>query len=73
MISLKIIETDRLYLRELVLDDLLELSKVLSDPESMQYYPEPFSQERVKGWITWNIDNYKKYNHGLWAVILKDE
>lgn len=73
MISLKIIETDRLYLRELVLDDLLELSKFLSDPESMQYYPEPFSQERVKGWITWNIDKYKKYNHGLWAVILKDE
>lgn len=73
MIILKIIETDRLYLRELVLDDLHELSKVLSDPESMQYYPESFSQERVKRWIEWNIDNYKKYNHGLWAVILKGE
>lgn len=69
---MKIIETERLYLRELVLEDKHELSKVLSDPESMQYYPEPFNQEKVEKWIQWNIDSYKKYNHGLWAVILKD-
>ncbi|PLR98438.1 GNAT family N-acetyltransferase [Bacillus sp. T33-2] len=69
---MKIIETDRLYLRELVLDDKNELSKVLSDPESMQYYPEPFNKERVENWIRWNINNYKKFNHGLWTVILKD-
>lgn len=70
---LKVIETKRLYLRELVLEDTEELSKVLSDPESMQYYPDPFSKYKVEKWIQWNIDNYKKYNHGLWAVILKDE
>ncbi|MFS0861865.1 GNAT family N-acetyltransferase [Fredinandcohnia sp. 179-A 10B2 NHS] len=66
------IETERLYLRELEMDDLQELSKVLSDPESMQFYPQAFSQEKVKSWIQWNMDNYKKYNHGLWAVILKE-
>jgi len=69
---LKILETERLYLRELVLDDTHDLSKVLSDPESMQYYTEPFNMEKVEKWIQWNIDNYIKYNHGLWAVILKD-
>ena len=69
---MKIIETKRLYLRELVLEDIEELSKVLSDPDSMKYYPEPFSADKVKKWIQWNIDNYSKYNHGLWAVILKD-
>ncbi|MEC5425249.1 GNAT family N-acetyltransferase [Virgibacillus sp. C22-A2] len=69
---MKIIETKRLYLRELVLEDTHQLSKVLSDPESMQFYPEPFSTEKVGSWIQWNIDNYKKYNHGLWAVVLKD-
>ncbi|WP_078592408.1 GNAT family N-acetyltransferase [Evansella clarkii] len=69
---MKIIETERLYLRELVIGDTRELCKVLSDPESMQYYPEPFNQKKVENWIQWNIDNYKKYNHGLWAVILKD-
>lgn len=37
------------------MDDLNELSKVLSDPESMQYYHHSFNQEEVKDWIEWNI------------------
>ncbi|WP_083512174.1 GNAT family N-acetyltransferase [Amphibacillus sediminis] len=69
---MKKIETERLYLRELVCEDAPELAKVLSDPDAMQYYPEPFSKEKVKKWIQWNQNNYKRYNHGLWAVILKD-
>jgi RimJ/RimL family protein N-acetyltransferase len=68
---MKIIETDRLYLRQLVTDDKNELAKVLSDSESMQFYPAPFSDEQVERWIAWNIENYRRYNHGLWAVILK--
>jgi RimJ/RimL family protein N-acetyltransferase len=24
------------------------------------------------GWITWNLDNYKTYGFGLWAVTLKN-
>jgi RimJ/RimL family protein N-acetyltransferase len=69
---MKIIETERLYLRELQIDDKKELAKVLSDPESMEFYPHPFSEEEVENWIKWNIENYKKYKHGLWAVILKE-
>lgn len=69
---MKIIETERLYLRELLINDKNELMKVLSDPESMQFYPHPFSEEEVEKWIQWNIENYKKYKHGLWAVILKE-
>ena len=69
---MKVIETERLYLRELILKDKDKLAKVLSDVESMKFYPHPFSEEEVKNWIIWNIDNYKKYNHGLWAVILKE-
>ncbi len=69
---MKVIETERLYLRELVLEDKDKLAKVLSDIESIKFYPHPFSEEEVKNWINWNIDNYKKYNHGLWAVILKE-
>ena len=69
---MKIIETERLYLRELVIEDKEELAKVLSNVESMKYYPHPFSEEEVKKWISWNIENYKKYKHGLWAVILKE-
>lgn len=65
-------ETERLYLRELVPEDKNELSKVLSDFESMKYYPKVFDEEKVEKWIQWNIENYSKYNHGLWAVILKE-
>ena len=68
----KIIETKRLYLRELDILDLDDLSKILSDSESMKYYPHLFSREEVRKWIEWNIDNYIRYNHGLWAVILKE-
>ncbi|MGN8644512.1 GNAT family N-acetyltransferase [Gracilibacillus sp. HCP3S3_G5_1] len=65
-------ETERLYLRELKMEDTEKLAEVLSDSESMQYYPKPFNKKEVEKWIQWNIENYQKYNHGLWAVILKD-
>lgn len=70
---MKIIETERLYLRELTIEDTHDLSKVLSDPESMKYYPTPFSKEKVEQWIQWNRENYIKYGHGLWAVIRKED
>lgn len=69
---MRILETDRLYLRELTTNDKEQLKKVLSDRQSMQFYPHPFSDEEVEKWIAWNINNYRQYRHGLWAVILKD-
>jgi len=66
------IETDRLFLRELEIADSGPLSLVLSDPESMRYYPVPFSPEKVDRWIAWNIENYRTFGFGLWAVVLKD-
>jgi RimJ/RimL family protein N-acetyltransferase len=38
----------------------------------MTYYPHAFNAKEVENWIFWNIENYKKYNHGLWAVIQKN-
>ncbi len=54
------------------MDDINPLSLVLSDPESMKFYPHPFSKEEVGKWIEWNLDNYRRHGFGLWAVILKD-
>ena len=48
------------------------LYEIVSDPETMQHYPAPFDEERTRGWITWNLENYEKYGFGLWAVILKE-
>jgi len=69
---MKIIETERLYLRELTSADQENWSRVLSDPIAMKYYPHPLSAEEVTKWLEWTLDNYRKYRHGFWAVILKE-
>ena len=67
-----VIETERLKLRQLALDDTVKLALVLSDSDSMKFYPHPFTREEVENWIKWNIENYEKYGFGLWAVIEKE-
>jgi RimJ/RimL family protein N-acetyltransferase len=68
-----IIETPRLFLRELTLNDASDLSLVLSDEESMRHYPHSFSQDEVRKWIERNIKRYKNDGFGLWAVIRKQD
>ena len=68
----KIIETERLILREYTTDDFAALYEIMSDPETMQHYPAPFDEEKTRGWIKWNLENYEKYGFGLWAVVLKE-
>jgi RimJ/RimL family protein N-acetyltransferase len=66
------IETDQLALRELTRNDFQAWYQILSDQETMQYYPKAFDKEKTRSWIEWNLDNYSKYGFGLWAVILKE-
>ncbi|MBN2068086.1 MAG: GNAT family N-acetyltransferase [Opitutales bacterium] len=67
-----ILKTDRLQLRELTFDDASDLAEVLSDPESMRYYPEPLNAAKVHQWIEWCQQSYERDGFGLWAVILKE-
>ena len=66
------LETDRLLLRELVPDDLEPLHEVLGDPETMRYYPHPFSRDETAEWIARNRERYAKDGFGLWAMVLKE-
>ena len=66
------IETERLFLREMTMDDFDALYKVLADKEIMQHYPYTFDKERVRAWIQRNMDRYEKFGFGLWAVCLKE-
>lgn len=68
-----VIETQRLYLRELIIEDAPFLSLVLSDKESMKYYPAAFTMEEVINWIERNRVRYEKDGFGLWAVIRKSD
>ena len=66
-----VIETERLLLREYTHEDFPALFEIFSDPETMRHYPNPFDENRTIDWIEWNLQNYKEYEFGLWAVILK--
>ncbi len=66
------LETQRLILREYTMEDFDALYEIMSDPETMRHYPAPFDEARTRRWIGWNLDNYKKYGWGLWAVVLKE-
>jgi [ribosomal protein S5]-alanine N-acetyltransferase len=66
-----ILETLRLILREMVPEDADAMERILSDPETMLYYPAPFDRAGVEAWIERNRRRYQTDGHGLWAVILK--
>lgn len=67
-----ILETPRLILREMTDDDYHALHAILSDPETMQYYPKTYDEAGVRRWIAWCKDSYVQHGFGLWAVILKE-
>ena len=66
-----ILETPRLVLREFRLEDADALARVISDPETMHYYPMSFDRAAVEEWIARNLRRYAAIGHGLWAMDLK--
>jgi len=69
---MKILETERLILREIEDSDFEDLKSVISDPINMKYYPKPYDDAGVNKWIEWCKASYKKNGFGLWAVVLKE-
>ena len=68
-----VLETERLILREFHAEDVDALTKVISDPETMSYYPAPFDRTGVKEWIERNQRRYARDGHSLWAMILRGD
>jgi ribosomal-protein-alanine N-acetyltransferase len=66
-----VIETERLLLREFVPGDMDALAEVISDPETMRFYPEPRDRAGVESWIERNRRRYRDDGYGLWAMVLK--
>lgn len=67
-----ILETERLYLRELNQGDFEALSRILTDAETMYAYNGAFSPEETQEWLDRQLTRYKKYGFGLWAAVLKE-
>lgn len=71
---MKILETDRLLFRHLVLGDLDELYLLYDDPDIRRYFPEGIlSYEETKEEIEWFIKGHPEHPElGLWATIHKE-
>lgn len=68
-----LIETKRLNLRELNENDEAFLYNILSDIETMRYYPAPYDINRVRNNIQSSMKSYKENGFGLWGIILKEQ
>ena len=67
-----VLETKRLILREMTLNDEESLLKVFSNSEAMQFYPKPFDCQMTQTWIERNMQRYSQDGFGLWALVLKE-
>jgi [ribosomal protein S5]-alanine N-acetyltransferase len=66
-----ILETPRLMVRELLHDDLDEVSAMLGDPELMRFWPKPFSREESAEWIGRQRERYEAHGFGYWLAVEK--
>jgi RimJ/RimL family protein N-acetyltransferase len=63
-----VVQTERLALRELRLEDVDALLEVLGDPLAMDHYPAPKTRAETEAWIRWARTSYDVNGFGLWAV-----
>ncbi len=63
-----ILTTQRLTLRCMTMDDLDFIHSMLSDPETMRFYPSTYDRDGAKAWVQRNLDRYKESGLGLWLV-----
>ncbi|QAA32266.1 GNAT family N-acetyltransferase [Clostridium manihotivorum] len=67
-----VLETERLVLREMTQPDFPALCKILQDDDVMYAYEGAFSIDEVQVWLDRQIERYKEFGFGLWAVVLKE-
>ena len=71
-VILMLIETQRLYLRELTQEDYPSLCRILQDEETMYAYEGAFTDDEVQTWLDRQFMRYETLGFGLWAVVLKE-
>lgn len=69
-----ILETNRLILRRLVLDDLDDLFALYRDPEIRRFFPDgTLTYEETKEELEWFLNGHPEHPElGLWATIHKE-
>jgi RimJ/RimL family protein N-acetyltransferase len=71
---MKILETQRLLLRHLLLEDLDDLFAFYGDPDVVKYIPDaPRSYEETREELEWFLNGHPKFPElGLWATVHKE-
>lgn len=68
-----LIETKRLFIREMMQADYDALCRIMCDEEVMRVaYESAFSLEEAQNWLNRQFKRYEEYGFGLWAVVLKE-
>jgi RimJ/RimL family protein N-acetyltransferase len=67
-----ILETNRLFLRELSENDYRDLCVIFQDRDVLFAFVHLFSKEEVEDLYNKQIESYNKNSFGLWAVIHKE-
>ncbi len=67
-----VVETRRLRLRRYSESDLETVAALLSDPITMQHWPEPLTIEQARAWLVRAIEGYATPGCGRFAVELID-
>ncbi len=60
--------TERLTLREMTWEDRAGIAEILQDPVVMYAYEHAFSQDEVEEWMARQMERYRTWGFGLWAV-----
>lgn len=68
-----ILETERLHLREMTSADLPALRRMLQDAAVMYAYNGAFSEEETLAWLDRQLNRYRRYGFGLWAMVLRND
>ncbi len=66
------IDTERLTLREITLDDGDLIADLYGDPETMDSYRGVLSSEESRVWVEGVIASWQEKGYGYWILFLKD-
>jgi [ribosomal protein S5]-alanine N-acetyltransferase len=66
------IQTERLTLRPMVVEDVDPMLAIFTDPLVIASFSiPPFSRQQMEEWVQRNLEHQVKYGYGLFSVILK--
>ena len=67
-----VIETERLWLREWRDTDVEVFAAINADPVVMEFFPEPYPEERTRRFVDLIRTRWRELGYSLWAVERKD-